>query len=305
MGSGAKAKETFDEWENFNTVSFRKDAEKDFQAYHTDGETDWGTWLVIEGQPWIIACVVGMLTAISGAFIEHVVDYFGSLRFGFCSGPFPEGVTEEQCKTGYWDGGDQGWNHKFIGYIVVSALLAFVSAFLTFKFAPMARGSGIPEIKTILGGFTMPGVLDWNTLVIKIIGLGLSVAAGLSCGKEGPLVHIAYCWCNIICNCTPRYSKNEGKKRELLSCACAAGVAVAFGAPLGGVLFSLEEASTYFPTRVMIKAFTGGAVAAWMLEICHTAPKTGVGFLTMFNANYPVGPALFEYVFFVIIGCAG
>jgi len=305
-------KEAFDaSWAKFHTVSFRKDNETDFLHYHTDENTDWGSWLVIEGQPWIIACLVGVLTALSGAFIERVVDVCGSLRFNFmgqCSGPFPEGVTVEQCNTGYWDGDaadPQAWWTKYAGYIIVSTALAYLSGFMTRKFAPMARGSGIPEIKTILGGFTMPQVLDWNTLVVKIVGLGLSVASGLACGKEGPLVHIACCWCNVICGCTPRYSKNEGKKRELLSCACASGVAVAFGAPLGGVLFALEEASTYFPTKVMLKAFTGGAVAAWMLELCHTDPKTGKGFLTMFNANYPVGPALVEYLIFIVIGIAG
>ena len=41
------------------------------------------------------------------------------------------------------------------------------------------------------------------------------------------------------------------KRREILSAACAAGVAVAFGAPLGGVLFSLEEVSYFFPAKVM------------------------------------------------------
>jgi len=309
MGAGQKTKATFDEWANFNTVSFRKDAEKDFLQFKTDKNTEWGLWFQIESAPWIIASLVGMLTALSGAFIEHVVDYFGNARFGTlwgdCDGPFPKGVTKEQCETGYYDGGADGWWRKYMGYIAVTTILSFVSAMMTFKFAPMARGSGIPEIKCILGGFTMPQVLDVNTLVIKILGLGLSVGAGLSCGKEGPLVHIACCWCSVICNCTARYSKNEGKKRELLSCACAAGVAVAFGAPLGGVLFSLEEASTYFPMKTMIKAFTGGAVAAWTLEVCHTDPKTGVGYLTMFNANYPVGPALLEYIFFIIIGILG
>lgn len=42
-----------------------------------------------------------------------------------------------------------------------------------------------------------------------------------------------------------------GKRREILSAACAAGVAVAFGAPIGGTLFSLEEVSYFFPPKVI------------------------------------------------------
>jgi len=42
----------------------------------------------------------------------------------------------------------------------------------------------------------------------------------------------------------------SAKRREILSAACAAGVAVAFGAPIGGTLFSLEEVSYFFPPKV-------------------------------------------------------
>ena len=67
------------------------------------------------------------------------------------------------------------------------------SAFIVKTFAPTAKGSGIPEVKTILGGFQMPDVLSSETLFIKCIGLCLVVSAGMSLGKEGPLVHVGCC----------------------------------------------------------------------------------------------------------------
>lgn len=73
----------------------------------------------------------------------------------------------------------------------------------------------------------------------------LAVASGLSLGKEGPLVHVACCLGNILSYFFPKYRNNEAKKREVLSASAAAGVSVAFGAPVGGVLFSLEEVSWY------------------------------------------------------------
>ena len=69
----------------------------------------------------------------------------------------------------------------------------------------------------------------------------LAVAAGLMLGKEGPLVHVACCCGRFVARFFPKYRHNEAKMREMLSAAAAAGVSVAFGAPIGGVLFSLEE----------------------------------------------------------------
>ncbi len=101
-----------------------------------------------------------------------------------------------------------------------------------------------------VAGFVIHGYLGGRTLFTKSVGLTLSVASGLSLGKEGPFVHIASCIGNIISRFFRKYETNEGKRREVLSAAAAAGVAVAFGAPIGGVLFSLEEVSYYFPPKV-------------------------------------------------------
>lgn len=60
----------------------------------------------------------------------------------------------------------------------------------------------------------MRGYLGKWTLIIKSVGIMLAVSAGLSLGKEGPLVHIVCCIGNIIAYFFPKYGKNEAKKRE-------------------------------------------------------------------------------------------
>jgi chloride channel 3/4/5 len=78
-------------------------------------------------------------------------------------------------------------------YICWAMFFAALAALLVKMFAPYACGSGIPEIKTILSGFIIRGYLGKWTLLIKSVGIMLSVSAGLSLGKEGPMVHIASC----------------------------------------------------------------------------------------------------------------
>lgn len=125
-------------------------------------------------------------------------------------------------------------------YIAFSVLFAFTSAILVKSFAPYAAGSGISEIKCIIAGFVMKGFLGWWTLFIKSIGLPLAIASGLSVGKEGPSIHYAVCTGNVISRLFDKYKRNASKMREIMSACAAAGVGVAFGSPIGGVIFSLE-----------------------------------------------------------------
>jgi chloride channel 3/4/5 len=87
------------------------------------------------------------------------------------------------------------------------------STLLVITYAPYAAGSGIPEIKTILGGFVIKGFFGGWTLITKCIGVVLSVGSGLSVGKEGPLVHIACCVANIVSSFVDKYNLNESNIR--------------------------------------------------------------------------------------------
>jgi len=302
-GSSGSRKQSLSMWNQFKSVDWAADAKKDWdsqKSYAVLGDEEdekelVGVKALNEMGTWLIPAAVGVATAASGCFIELTVEWLSDLKMGYCPSS-PLYTSRAECKDFVL------WSNPYMCYVIIATLLAAISAFLTWAFAPMARGSGIPEIKTILGGFSFGQVLATNTLCVKIVGLSLSVASGLSCGKEGPLVHIACCWSSFICKFLPRYSSNEAKQRELLSCACAAGVAVAFGAPLGGVLFSLEEASTLFPNRTMLRAFFASSVAAITLSWLN---PTGSGKLTMFEASYDTPPAGFEYVIFLLLGILG
>lgn len=165
-----------------------------------------------------------------------------------------------------------------------------------------AAGSGVAEIKVILSGFVLHGYLGVKTLACKSVGLVLSVASGLSLGKEGPYVHIAACVGNVVCRLFVKYRKNDGKRREVLSAAAAAGVAVAFGAPIGGVLFSLEEVSYYFPPKTLFRTFFCCIAAALSLKAMN---PYGTGKIVLFEVRYLTDWRPFELVIFSLVGVLG
>ncbi|KAK4123670.1 hypothetical protein N657DRAFT_573235 [Parathielavia appendiculata] len=165
-----------------------------------------------------------------------------------------------------------------------------------------AAGSGVAEVRVILSGFVLHGFLGVKTLIIKTIGLILSVASGLSLGKEGPYVHIATCVGNIACRLFSKYDRNDAKRREVLSAAAAAGVAVAFGAPLGGVLFGLEEVAYFFPAKTLFRTFFCCITAALTLKFLN---PYGTHKIVMFQVRYVVDWEYFEIISFVMVGVLG
>ncbi|KAI2630451.1 voltage-gated chloride channel-like protein [Xylaria nigripes] len=165
-----------------------------------------------------------------------------------------------------------------------------------------AAGSGVAEVRVIISGFVLHGFLGFKTLVVKSVGLIISVASGLSLGKEGPYVHISACIGNICCRIFDKYDKNDAKRREVLSAAAAAGIVVAFGAPLGGVLFGLEEVAYYFPAKTLFRTFFCCIVAALSLKFLN---PYGTHKIVMFEVRYKTDWQWFELAAFIFVGMLG
>lgn len=181
-------------------------------------------------------------------------------------------------------------------------LFATSASLLVNKYSLYAKQSGIPELKTVLGGFVIRRFLGAWTLLVKSLGLCLAVASGLWLGKEGPLVHVACCCANIFMKLFDGVNGNEARKRETLSAAAASGISVAFGSPIGGVLFSLEQLSYYFPDKTMWASFVCAMVAAVTLQAFDPF-RTGK--LVLYQVTYHSGWHAFELAPFAVIGVIG
>ncbi|KAI5950747.1 hypothetical protein KGF54_003821 [Candida jiufengensis] len=165
-----------------------------------------------------------------------------------------------------------------------------------------ATGSGVPEVKTILSGFVIRRFLGVYTLFAKTIALILAIASGMSLGKEGPYVHLATCVGNIISRYFPYIYENDLFEKELLSASASAGVALAFGSPLGGVLFILEEINNYLPNHQLFQVFFCAIISTLFLKFLN---PYGTGKTVLFELEYYSDWRPIELLFFVIIGISG
>ncbi|KZT67366.1 Cl-channel protein [Daedalea quercina L-15889] len=244
------------------------------------------------GSMWLVTILTGLGIGTAGAWLDVLVRWLGDLREGRCAYGFF--YNQVMCCSGL-DPGElcyewQTWSeYLHIKWIFVQSLLQSSIAFagsaavLVKYYAPYAFHTGIPEIKAILDGYVLDSFLSPWTLLIKALGLALAVASGLSLGKEGPLVHVSCCLALLLSKMFKQIHRNEARKRKMLAAAAVAGVSVAFGSPLGGVLFGLEELDTFAKgTDVMWRGFVTSVIAAMALQYID---PFGLGKLVLFQVQ--------------------
>ncbi|KAI5950480.1 GEF1 [Candida theae] len=256
---------------------------------------------------WLVLACMGIVIGLIAGSLNIITSFLSSARLGYCKRGLY--LSESFCCWGENDGHCENWTEwtpltglNYVVYVIISLLMSYTAAIMVKYYAPFAAGSGISEIKCIISGFVMDGFLGWWTLAIKSLGLPLAIGSGMSVGKEGPSVHYAVCVGNSIGRLVPKYRKSASKGREFLTATAAAGVAVAFGSPMGGVLFSVEEISSVFQLSTLWKSYFCSLIAVTTLAAMNPF-RTGQ--LVLFEVTYDTNWHYFEIPIYIILGIFG
>ncbi|EDK36766.2 hypothetical protein PGUG_00864 [Meyerozyma guilliermondii ATCC 6260] len=258
-------------------------------------------------QTWFVLALMGLMIGCIAGCLNIITAWLGSLRSGHCGHNFY--LSKAFCCWGSEEETCDAWQEytpfgllNYLLYIFISIGLAMGSAQLVKLYSPSAAGSGISEIKCIVSGFVVKGFLGWWTLLIKSLGLPLAIASGLSLGKEGPSVHYAVCVGNSVARSIQKYRRSASKGRDFLTATAAAGVAVAFGSPMGGVLFSIEEISSVFQLSTIWKSYFCSLVAVTTLAALNPF-RTGQ--LVLFEVTYDNNWHAYDIPFYILLGIFG
>lgn len=186
------------------------------------------------------------------------------------------------------------WVHRLPGpgwlVLLAAAALCATLAALIVKWVPLAAGSGIQHVEAVHRGDEPPPLL--RLLPAKFVGGVLAIGSGLVLGREGPTVHMGAA---IGAAAARRARLPDSEVRMLQAALGGAGLAVAFNAPIGGVLFTLEEVTKSFRLRTVLATIF--------------ATATAVGCSQLLTGNHPdfdveavARPALSLLPLFVVFG---
>lgn len=162
-------------------------------------------------------------------------------------------------------------NPYLISLLTPAAFVA--AAFLVVRFAPEAKGSGIPQVLEASRIAHLPDgvpqvaasrLVSTRTAIVKIISSVIGIVGGASIGREGPTVQIA-AWSFARIGALLKRFVPRVDYSSFLVAGGAAGIAAAFNTPLAGITFALEEMAdgAFGPMRqaVMLSVIIAGIAA--------------------------------------------
>ena len=258
---------------------------------------------------WVTFAIIGMCTGAIGFFIDSMVELLVDSKFE---------TTKEHIEP---EGAQFTYGRGYLVFLSLSLTFGLISTLLVNFVEPVAAGSGIPEVKGYLNGTNYLRFLRVPTGIVKIIGVIFSVSGGLIVGKEGPLIHIGSILAANFATLPgltrafggrflkfAKEFRHDKSKRDFVSGGAAAGVAAAFGSPTGGIMFALEEASSFWSLSLTWKSYLCTMLSTstiWTLLAWRDEKSSYRGLVTFGSPGDLPQFKLWELPFFFFLGAFG
>jgi H+/Cl- antiporter ClcA len=182
------------------------------------------------------------------------------------------------------------FHYKSWLFLALAPVCFVLARWLVVKYAPYARGSGIPQVIAAAElanpkyNHKVSKLLSLRIMVIKILSSMVMVIGGGVVGREGPTIQIAGSVFRKINEWLPAWWPKISK-RNMINAGAAAGLAAAFNTPLGGIVFAVEELTkthlSYFKTALFTAVIIAGLTAQSIMgpylylgypDVAHVSP---------------------------------
>jgi CIC family chloride channel protein len=122
-----------------------------------------------------------------------------------------------------------------VGWVILPVLGGLLVAFIVVRFAPEAKGHGVPEV---MESYALHGgIIRFRVPLLKSLASAICIGSGGSCGREGPIAQIGAGAGSAVAEAL---GLEKRERKTLLVCGLSSGIAATFNAPLGGALFGIE-----------------------------------------------------------------
>jgi len=217
---------------------------------------------------WVLVTILAFVVAIAGLTIELGVKCTSWAVYGVSQ----KAIIDET----YHKPTDGEVLGAYLAYAASAAFFAGLASLMVVYVSPLSEGSGIPAVKSYLNGVHLNGLFSFPTMLCKSIGCAFAIGSGLVAGREGPIIHVGailgaamsqgssqwFQW--RLTGRLNKHFRSAEWKRDFAVMGSACGVAAAFGAPMGGVLFAIEEGATVWRQQLTFLTMYAACLTAFL-----------------------------------------
>lgn len=268
---------------------------------------------LVKYNQWPIIITSSIIISLLTVFLDWSSTWLNDIKYGFCKTNIL--AVRESCGVENWHAFASS-NPSFLSKLFTFFFVTTASILLAILGLSISRTnfwisrSGISELKLIILGHVNNEFLQPTVIIRKFAALiFVCSCGGILVGYEGPLIHIS---CGVINFVIEKFSSpsiffqnlnNEATKREIISIGFVVGISLAFGAPIGGLLFSIENLK--LGTRINTLAWNGfvcSSIATCIFFEIHPFKKISIN--EAFKVDIANGWILFETLPYVFVGLA-